>query len=149
MNRRTLKQGPPRNAVIALVAGLNTVAALAGALGLATGYLSLGPVVTSRLPWDSVVLGGVALGLLVAVPNAVLTVLAVRGDHRTGFVSVGVGALLVGWIVVELAFIRELSFFHPLYVGVGILLIWLGARAVDVTRGGAEPGTQRGRTGPR
>ncbi|MGA8245626.1 MAG: hypothetical protein WB797_01860, partial [Nocardioides sp.] len=75
--------------------------------------------------------GAVALLLVVAVPNAVLTVLAWRGDRRTGSAAVATGLVLVGWIVVELAFIRELSFFHPLYAAIGLAMVWLGRRAAD------------------
>jgi hypothetical protein len=67
--------------------------------------------------------------MAVAVPNAVLAVLARRGDRRTDAAAVATGALLVGWILVELAFLRELSFLHPLYVAVGLLLVLLGRRA--------------------
>ena len=42
---------------------------------------------------------------------------------------------MVAWILVELAFIRELSFFHPLYVAVGLLMVWAGFRAVRVDLG--------------
>ena len=83
---------------------------------------------TSRLPFASQVLGGIALLAVVAVPNAVASWLAARGDRRSGDASVVAGLLLAGWIVAELAFIRQLSFFHPLFLVVGALLIWLGSR---------------------
>ncbi len=117
-----------RYPALALLAALNAVAALGGAWGLASGALSTGELET-RLPWDSPVLGGVALFLAVAVPNAVVAVLAWRGDRRTGPVAVATGVVLVAWILVELAFLRELSFFHPLYLAVGLLMVWLGRRA--------------------
>jgi hypothetical protein len=113
-----------------VVAALNAIAAFAGAAGLAFGFLPLRDLVTSRLPFDSTVLGGLALVLLVAPPNALLTVLAVRGSPLTALCAIGVGALLVFWIPFELAFLRELSFFHPLYVALGLLLVWRGADAV-------------------
>ena len=97
-------------------------------MGLATGGLSLGAQVEARLPWGSTTVGAAALLLAVAVPNAVLSVLAWRGDRRTGAAAVATGLLLVGWIVVELTFIQELSFFHPLYVAVGVAMVWLGRR---------------------
>ncbi len=121
--------------LVATIAALNTLAALVGSWGLATGFLGLGPELTTRLPWGSALVGGVALGLVVALPHGVLTVLAVRSDRRTGLCAVGVGALLVGWIAVELAFLRELSFFHPLYAVVGLVLVWLGLRLVRETSG--------------
>ena len=118
-----------RSWALVVLASLNAVAALGGAWGLASGSLSIGADLEDRLPFGSPVLGGAALFVAVAVPNAVLAVLAWRGDRRTATVAVAVGLLLVVWIVVELAFLRELSFFHPLYLGVGLLLVRLGRRA--------------------
>lgn len=40
------------------------------------------------------------------------------------------GVVLVGWIAVQLAFLRELSFFHPTYVVIGAVLIWMGRDAI-------------------
>jgi hypothetical protein len=122
-----------RHLLIAVIAGLNAVAATGGALGLALGFLKLDTVSASRLPWGSTVLAGIALAMLVAVPNALLAVVAARRSAGTGPLAIGVGALLVGWIVVELAFIRELSFFHPLYIAVGVLLVWLGGGVIRTT----------------
>jgi hypothetical protein len=113
---------------IAVVAVVNAVAAAGGGVCMIFGFLSLGPEVTPRLPWGSAALGGVALILCVAVPNAVLAVLAIRNDRRLPVAAVAVGLLLVAWILVELAIIRELSFFHPFYVSVGLALVLLGRR---------------------
>ena len=112
-----------------LLALLNTATALFGAWGLVSGALGLGHV-TGRIPWGSAVVAGVALGLLVALPNAALVVVALRRGRYTGLVGIAVGTAMVAWIVVELAFIRELSFFHPLYVAIGLLMVWAGFRVV-------------------
>ena len=117
---------PPPAVVLGVLAELNVLAALAGAWGLASGLLTLGATAESRLPGDSIPLAAVALTAAVAVPNAVVAVLAYRGDPRTGVVAEAAGAILVGWILVELAFIREPSFFHPLYVAIGLLMVRLG-----------------------
>ncbi len=135
MDRQEAFAGSTSERAIAVIAGLNTVTALAGAVGLAWGFLDLDVVSTSRLPWGSTVVAGVALALLVAAPNALLTVLAARRERSTGLVAVLVGTLLVLWILIELAFIRELSFFHPLYIGVGLALVWLGLRSISTWTG--------------
>ena len=116
------------------LAVLNTVTALGGAWGLVSGVLDLGPG-TSRLPWGSSVVAGIALGLLVALPNAVLVGVALRRGRTTGLVGIAVGTAMVAWLLVELAFIRELSFFHPLYGAIGLLMVWAGIRAVRVDLG--------------
>ncbi len=133
MSQETAGTVRARYVVIAVMAGLNAVAAAGGALGLAFGFLGLDAVTVSRLPWGSTVLAGIALALVVAVPNAVLAVVAARRGIVTGPLSIGVGALLVAWILVELTFIRELSFFHPVYILVGVLLVWLGGSVIRTT----------------
>ena len=115
--------------LLAILAVLNTIGAVVGAWGLASGVLSLEPTLTSRLPYGSAVLGGVALCLLVALPNGVLAAVALRGGRQIGLLGIAVGAGLVVWILVELAFIRELSFFHPLYVTVGLIMVRAGVRS--------------------
>ena len=124
--RATGRRGLP---AILVVSGLNAVAASAGAWGLVSGAVGIGSRLEARLPWQSPAVGGVALLLAVAVPNAVLAGLAWGGDRRTGPMAVAAGAVLVVWILVELAFLRELSFLHPLYLLIGLLLVWLGRRA--------------------
>jgi hypothetical protein len=121
--------------VLTFLALLNALAALAGAIGLASGVLDLGPVVTPRLPWHSPVIAGIALAVLVAAPNAVLAAVALRRGRQTGLVGIIVGTAMVVWIVVELAFIRELSLFHPLYVCVGAVMVWAGAAVVRLDLG--------------
>jgi len=96
-----------------------------------TGLLSLGAVVTERLPFGSPVLGGLALALIVGAPSTWLAVLAWRGDRRTRAASLLTGVLIIGWIVVEFLFIREISFFHPLYLVVGAVLVWIGRHGVS------------------
>jgi hypothetical protein len=115
--------------VLAVLAALNAIGALAGAWGLFTGVLDLGATVTGRLPGDSPEVAGIALALLVGVPNLVLLVVCLRRRPELGTVGVLVGAGMVGWILLQLAFIRDLTFFHPLYVGIGAVMIWAGLAA--------------------
>ena len=115
-----------RRRVIGLVAGANAVTALAGAVCLAVGWLSLGDELSRRLPWGGPVLGGVALALLVGVPNLLLTALVIRHDPRTAAGAVVVGAGLVGWILVEVAFLQVVAGLQVTYALVGLVLVWLG-----------------------
>src|SRR4051794_17606106 len=83
-------------------AGFVAFSACFGAVGMITGYLPVPPTLASRLPFQSPVFGGIALGCVVAVPATVVAVLAWRRDARAGRVATVAGVLLVGWIVVEL-----------------------------------------------
>jgi hypothetical protein len=114
---------------LATMAALIAMSAYGGALGLIAGFLGLGATVAARLPLHSPVLGGLALAAIVAVPCSAVAWFAARADQRTAVASTVAGVLLAGWILVELAFIRELSFFHPVYLALGLLLIWIGARS--------------------
>lgn len=115
--------------MLAVFAGVNAFGAWAGAVGLIGGGLDFGERLNQRLPFDSLVLAGLALASIVAVPLTVLAVLAWRGDRRAGPLSMLVGLVLIGWILLQLAFLRELSFFHPLYVAIGAAFIAAGWRS--------------------
>ena len=111
-------------------------AAWVGAAGLVLGFNALPATLEDRLPARSPVLGGLALALIVAAPYSVLSVLAWRGDPRWRIGSVVCGVVLVGWIAVELVFIRELSFLHTLCAAAGTAFVWFGvsARFDEVSR---------------
>ena len=121
-----------RRRVLAVAAGLTALVAAGGATGLVGGFIDIGDRLQSRLPFASPVFGGVALALIVALPFAILAGRAWSGRPGTGAAAVFAGALLVGWIVVEVAFLRELSFLHPLCVVVGGAFVVVG-----LTRRGA------------
>ena len=113
---------------IAVFAGLIAISAVGGTVGLVSGGLALTPEIEERLPFASPVFGGLALAAIVAVPMTATAVLAWRGDARAGRAAVLAGVLQIGWIVVQLTIIRELSFFHPTYLAVGAAMVWLGRR---------------------
>jgi hypothetical protein len=113
-------------ALAAFTAAFTAVSAYGGAAGLVTGFLATDSTLDSRLPFASPVFGGIALACIVGVPSTLLAVHASRSDESFGRVAVVVGTLLVGWIGVELAFIRELSFFHPIYAAIGVVFVRAG-----------------------
>jgi hypothetical protein len=111
---------------IAALAGLMAVAAYAGVVGLMTGVLDMGTLLNGRLPLGSPVLGGLALLLIVALPMTVAAVAAWRGLPWADAGVVVAGLALVGWIVVEVAFIRTFSWMQPVCAVYGALLAGLG-----------------------
>jgi 4-amino-4-deoxy-L-arabinose transferase-like glycosyltransferase len=112
--------------VLAVAALAVAVSAWAGAVGLIVGFLSIGTELNQRLPAHSPVVGGIALAVVVAAPYTVLGLLAWRGDRATPGAAVLAGVVLMGWIVVELIFIRSISFFHPTFLLVGIAFVVAG-----------------------
>jgi hypothetical protein len=115
---------------MAVGAALVAASAYGGAVGLSTGSLGLEGTVNERLPFHSPVVGGLLLGLIVAVPFTAFAIAAWRRSADVGTWAFGAGVVLVGWIVMEVAVIRELSVFHPIFAAVGVLFMLAGRRAV-------------------
>jgi hypothetical protein len=116
----------------AVLAGVIALSAYAGAVGLVGGGISFGETINARLPYGSLFLGGIALLFFVALPMTVAAVAALRNVRNASDIVMGAGLLLVAWIAIELAFIKSYSWFHPTYLGLGILVVlcgWLLERA--------------------
>lgn len=120
--------------MIAVLAVFSAVTAYLGAAGLALMFLTMGDDVTARLPWENTVVAGVALAGVVALPMTVLSVLAIRGDRRTEHAAVVAGSLLVGWIVVQIVIIDTFTWFQPVYLAVGLAVLYAGSPAVRQRR---------------
>ena len=114
------RDGAARRRGLAVSAAAVALTAYGGAIALIVGVISLGAELDERIPFESPVFGGVALAVIVGAPFTMVAVAAWRGSDRTDLLTLTAGCLLVGWIVVEYLFIRELSFLHPLYLAIGI-----------------------------
>lgn len=104
-------------------AALNALGAWAGAVGLVTGGTDFGASINERLPFDSLVLAGLALAVIVGIPLSVLAWSAWTGGSRTDELALVVGLVLIGWILVQVAVIRAYSFFQPTYLVVGAAFV--------------------------
>ncbi len=124
-----MTRGAPRHR-LALVSYTGFLAASGwlGAVGLVSGLLPLPHSLARRLPFHSPVFGGIALACVVAVPMTVLAVMVWRRRPRIrdGF-TLG-GLLLVAWIAVETAILREFNPLQPIYLAAGLVLILVGDR---------------------
>jgi hypothetical protein len=131
------------NTRLALLAGFVAVNALAGSALVAAGVVDFGNTVTARLPFHSTAFAAIALALVVGLPMAVVTVLAATGHPRAAEAAMIAGALLVGWIGVQLAVIRTFSLLQPvmLIVGTAVFLTGVAVRS----RGRAAPSGPRRR----
>ncbi|GAD86405.1 hypothetical protein [Nocardia asteroides] len=121
-----LRRLDPRRAVLCLIAGLLATWAFAGALGLITGVLALSPVTESRLPWQSPVVAGVALALVVGLPMTVVALTA-QDDPRTTQTTMVAACALIGWILLQLLLLRELTWLQPVCVMLAVVVAALGA----------------------
>jgi hypothetical protein len=108
---------------VAGVAALNAVAAWGGAVALLTGVMDFGGVIDERLPFDSLVLAGVSLATVVAIPLTVLAWSAWTGAARTDDVALVVGVMLCGWILLQVVVLQAFSPFQPAYLCVGAYFV--------------------------
>jgi hypothetical protein len=111
---------------LAAYAGFIAVSAYAGSIGLISRLLPVSASLAERLPFHSPVFGGIALALIVGLPSSCVAVLSWRRHPRTPDAAALAGLLLVGWVVVELAVIRQFSVLQAVYAAAGAGLIALG-----------------------
>jgi protein-S-isoprenylcysteine O-methyltransferase Ste14 len=109
----------------ALITGAIALSGYAGVVGLLGGEISFGDTIDARLPFGSLFMAGLALLAIVAVPMTVASVAAGRGMRYSADIVFGAGLVLVGWIAVELAFIKAYSWFHPTYLVAAIVVLGL------------------------
>ena len=104
--------------------GLIALSAYAGVVGLLGGGISFGETIDARLPFGSLILAGLALLAIVAVPMTIAAVAAAKAHYGADLVFAA-GLLLVVWIGVELAFIKAYSWFHPTYLAAAVAVLGL------------------------
>lgn len=121
-NRRTVA-----HPWLAGLTGCVGISALAGAAAMAGGAIDMGEEINNRLPFGSPTLGALALALVVGVPMAATAVRAATGGTRAAELAMGTGALLVGWIGVQLLVIRTFSWLQPVMAVAGIAVFLTGA----------------------
>jgi len=117
---------------LALYAGFIAASAYFGSIGMISGLLPVSASLASRLPFHSPVFGGVALACVVAAPATLVAVLAWRGHRRGRDAAALAGIILVGWIGVETAIVRELSPLQLGYALAGLGLTLAGDRRILV-----------------
>lgn len=127
---------------LAAYAAVISASAVYGAAGLVFGFLPGVDLLRPRLPFDSTLLGGLALLCVVGVPTAATAVLAWRHDARTSRMSLLSGILLVGWIVVEILVIREFSPLQPICVVLGLGLVGWGLVPAPTSTPAERPATR-------
>lgn len=103
-----------------------SLAAVSGVIGLAVGAIDFGPEITARMPGASPVSGAAALGVVVALPMGAAAAAGWRRSPRTADLAIVAGAALIGWIAVEVAFIRAFSWLQPACALYGAVVVGLG-----------------------
>lgn len=109
-------------------AAFNAFAGWAGAIGLMTGGIDLGATIDHRLPFQSPVLAGAALAVIVGVPLTLTAWSAWTDGTHTDDLAFLAGLMLLGWILGQVVVIRAFSLFQPVYLVVGGVLIAASSR---------------------
>ncbi|MFD8099052.1 hypothetical protein ACFV24_05905 [Nocardia fluminea] len=122
-----LRRFDPRRSVLCLIAGILATWAFAGASALITGALTLGPAAESRLPWQSPILAGVMLALVVGLPMTVVALTATHEDRDLSQTAMVAACALIGWILLQLLVLQEFSWLQPVCVILAVAVATLGA----------------------
>lgn len=124
--RRVQRRRWARIALVAVEAFV-AIGAVYGSVMLVTDVWHLDRAMLRHLPIDTWVLPGIALAVLVAVPNLIAgTLVAIRRPVARA-VSMLTGGVLVGWIVVQIALIQQYFVLQPVMAACGLLTIGLAA----------------------
>jgi hypothetical protein len=114
--------------LLTVFAAFVAISAIGPAVGLVAGAFDFGEKLNHRLPLHSPVLAGIALAIVVGGPSTVVAVRAWRGSAGTRVATLVAGWLLIGWIAVEIGFIREFSFLQVVYGAVGVAYVVVAHR---------------------
>jgi len=106
---------------VTLFAGMNAVG---GGAGLLVNGLGMPKAQLADTPFDGFLVPGVLLGVVVGGSMLVAAIATWRRSRRAGAMTIGAGAIMLGWIAVEATMIHD---GRPLQVAVALLaLLTLG-----------------------
>lgn len=115
-------------AVLVTLEALLSACALGGAIYFFSRQRDAMPAeILARTPFGSWVWPGVLLALIVAVPSAVVAVGAVARKPWAHAGHAIVGVVLMGWIIVQVAFVGFIAGLQPLMFLWGLVIALLGA----------------------
>jgi hypothetical protein len=81
-------------------------------------------------PFDSFLVPGLFLFIVIGVGNVVGAITAFRNARYQGYVTGGLSGILVLWIVVQVYMLWDANYFHVLYFVIGLIgLLWGGILA--------------------
>ena len=114
--------------------GLLAVGAFAGAIGFITGGLDIGEAATS-LPFGSLTLAGIALGLVNGVLPTIVLIGALRRRPWAAAGHLIVGLALVAWIIAQVIILGPpVHVLQAIYFAWGWIIAALAARLLTSSR---------------
>ncbi|ORM36772.1 hypothetical protein [Williamsia sp. 1135] len=114
------------NTVAVIVSALTALLAVAGAVGIAGGGIDFGDDIEGRLPWDSRLLAGLALVIIVAIPTALAAAALRARSPRGPAILIAAGMMLFGWIILQVIIIQAFNPLRVIFAVTGIALAITG-----------------------
>ena len=100
--------------------------ALAGSIALVSrpdgSVMHLDVALLAGSPFGDFLVPGLILGALFGVGSLVVAAMGIRNHRLAPFLAFADGCAMMIWIVVELAIIKELSFLHPTFFAIGLVI---------------------------
>ena len=101
----------------------NAVSAIGGGITLATGTLPVPKALLRHTPFDSFIIPGLFLGVVIG-GSAIAGALALMSHaRRSQLISTAAGVVMVGWIAGETILIQGFSGLQGLYMLTGLLVV--------------------------
>jgi hypothetical protein len=111
--------------VIALLVVLG-LGALGGGIALVSkpdgSVMQFDVAILAGSPFADYLVPGLILGGLFGIGSMAVAVMGIRHARLAPFLAFAIGSAQMIWIVVELAIIKELSFLHPTFFAVGLII---------------------------
>ncbi len=90
-------------------------------LGITTEWLQYSP-------FDNFLIPGIILFIVNGLFSLFVLMALIYNSRFLGYMILGEGALLCGWILIQMILLREVNFLHVTLGTVGILLLIIGAK---------------------
>jgi len=100
----------------------NAASALGGGISLVTGTLPVPKGLLRNTPFDSFVIPGLFLGVVIGGSALVGAIALLVHAKRSRLVSAAAGVIMVGWIIGETMLIQGFSWLQGLYLLTGLLV---------------------------
>jgi hypothetical protein len=123
--------------------------AVGGGIALIIGALPVPLSVLRHTPFDSFVVPGIFLGIVVGGSAAMGASALLAHSRRAPTISVAGGAVMVGWILGETALVEGFSWLQGLYLLTGSIVLLVSIRLWRSTARVSEPGAIASTTQPR
>lgn len=90
--------------------------------------LDLSVALLKHSPFNSYLIPGILLFVFIGILNMIVAFLTtIKSSGHPRFIVIQ-SVILLGWIIIEMLLIREISFLHFFIAGIGILLFMMGNR---------------------